>query len=252
MQADDRKQTILHLLEARGQVTIADLSTRFSVSEMTIRRDLGQLESEGLLRRTHGGAARSSSGSFEPPYAMRARLNLEAKRAIAASVARLVTDGQTLILDGGSTGAAIAEELMGRELTVCALNLRVAQILSSSPATRVMLPGGQIRPGELSLIGPSAQQMLAEHRFDSYVMTVSAVDAGAGLTEWNVDDAAVKRAALAASARCIVACDSSKFGQTAFARIAPLAAADLIVTDVDIDADQRQAVAVGGTTLHIA
>jgi DeoR/GlpR family transcriptional regulator of sugar metabolism len=252
VQADDRKQTILHLLEARGQVTIADLSTRFSVSEMTIRRDLGQLESEGLLRRTHGGAARSSSGSFEPPYAMRARLNLEAKRAIAASVARLVTDGQTLILDGGSTGAAIAEELMGRELTVCALNLRVAQILSSSPATRVMVPGGQIRPGELSLIGPSAQQMLAEHRFDSYVMTVSAVDAGAGLTEWNVDDAAVKRAALAASARCIVACDSSKFGQTAFARIAPLAAADLIVTDVDIDADQRQAVAVGGTTLHIA
>jgi DeoR/GlpR family transcriptional regulator of sugar metabolism len=252
VQADDRKQTILQLLEARGQVTIADLSTRFSVSEMTIRRDLGLLESEGLLRRTHGGAVRTHSGSFEPPFAMRSRLNLEAKRAIAASVAGLISDGQTLILDGGTTGAAIAEALVGRELTVCALNLRVAEILTSSPITRVMVPGGQIRPGELSLIGPSAQQMLADHRFDSYVMTVSAVDASAGLTEWNVDDAAIKRAALASSAQCIVACDSSKFGQTAFARIAPLAAADLIVTDTEIDADQRQAMGVGGTTLHIA
>jgi DeoR/GlpR family transcriptional regulator of sugar metabolism len=252
VQADDRKQTILQLLEARGQVTIADLSTRFSVSEMTIRRDLGLLESEGLLRRTHGGAVRTHSGSFEPPFAMRSRLNLEAKRAIAASVAGLISDGQTLILDGGTTGAAIAEALVGRELTVCALNLRVAEILTSSPMTRVMVPGGQIRPGELSLIGPSAQQMLADHRFDSYVMTVSAVDASAGLTEWNVDDAAIKRAALASSAQCIVACDSSKFGQTAFARIAPLAAADLIVTDTEIDADQRQAMGVGGTTLHIA
>jgi DeoR/GlpR family transcriptional regulator of sugar metabolism len=250
VQAEERQQTILQLLDARGQVTIADLSARFSVSEMTIRRDLGQLENEGLLHRTHGGATRTASGSFEPPFAMRARLNTDAKRAIAVNVAERLVDGQTLVLDGGSTGTAIAEAIVGRNLTVCALNMRVAEILTSSPNTRVMIPGGFIRHGELSLTGPAAERTLADHRFDTYVMTVSAVDAAAGLTEWNIDDAAIKRAALASSARCIVACDSSKFGQTAFARIAPLAAADLIVTDTDIDAEHRQAISAG-TALYI-
>jgi len=127
----------------------------------------------------------------------------------------------------------------------------VADILASSPNTRVMVPGGLIRPGELSLTGPAAERTLADHRFDTYVMTVSAVDASAGLTEWNVEDAAVKRAALASSSRCIVACDSSKFGQTAFARIAALDAADLIVTDSGLAAEHRNVVAAG-TVLHIA
>lgn len=252
MQAEERQQTILELLDARGQVTIAELSTRFSVSDMTLRRDLAQLEADGLLRRTHGGATRTHSGSFEPPFAMRARLNAEAKRAIAATVARQLSDGQTLILDGGSTGTAIAEAIVGRNLTVCALNMRAAGILASSPATRVMVPGGLVRHGELSFIGPAAERTLTDHRFDTYVMTVSAVDVQAGLTEWNSDDAAIKRTALSVSARCIVACDSSKFGQTAFARIAGLDAADLIVTDVDLDAGQRQEMAVLGATVHIA
>lgn len=252
VQAEERQQTILELLEARGQVTIAELSARFSVSDMTLRRDLAQLEGDGLLRRTHGGATRTQSSSFEPPFAMRARLNPEAKRAIAATVASQLSDGQTVILDGGSTGTAIAEAIVGRNLTVCALNMRAAGILAASPATRVMVPGGLVRHGELSFIGPAAERTLSDHRFDTYVMTVSAVDVQAGLTEWNADDAAIKRTALSVSARCIVACDSSKFGQTAFARIAGLDAADLIVTDVDLDAGQRQEMAMLGATVRIA
>jgi len=251
MQAEERQQTIVQLLNARGQVSIAELSSRFSVSEMTIRRDLAQLESEGALSRTHGGATRTASGSFEPPFALRAWLNPNAKRAIAADVAERLVDGQTLVLDGGSTGVAVAEAIAGRNLTVCALNMRVAEILSASPNTRVMVPGGLIRHGEQSLTGPAAERTLADHRFDTYVMTVSALDASAGLTEWNVEDAAVKRAALASSTRCLVACDSSKFGHTAFARIAPLDAADLIITDANLDAAHRSVISAG-TMLHIA
>ncbi|BEP14581.1 DeoR/GlpR family DNA-binding transcription regulator [Acidothermaceae bacterium B102] len=250
--AEDRHQTILQLLQARGQVAIADLSARFAVSEMTIRRDLAQLEADGLLRRTHGGAARTDSGSFEPPFALRARMHPEAKRAIAAAVASELDDGLTIILDGGSTGVAIAEALVGRNLTICALNIRVAEILASSPATRVMVPGGQIRHGELSLVGPAVERMLADHVFDTYVMTVSGIDVEAGLTEWNVDDAATKRASLANSRRRIVACDASKFGQTAFARVAAMSDADLIITDADLDAQHRQAIAVLGADLRIA
>ena len=155
MQPQERQQLILKRLDARGQITISDLSSRLSVSEMTIRRDLAQLEAEGLLRRTHGGAVRAHSSSFEPPFAMRSHLNTEAKRAIAASVAEQLSDGQTLILDGGTTGTAIAEAIAGRNLTVCALNLRVAEILVTAPDTRVMIPGGFIRHGELSISGPA-------------------------------------------------------------------------------------------------
>lgn len=247
-----RHQTILQLLDARGKVSIAELSARFSVSEMTVRRDLSQLEGEGLLRRTHGGAVRVRSGSFEPPLALRSRLHVSAKRAIAAMVAREVQDGQTLVLDGGSTGIAIAEALVGRAVTVCALNLDAAAVLASSPETTVMVPGGQIRHGERSLVGPAAERTLADHRFDTYLMTASAVEASAGATEWNVTDAAVKRAALASSGRCVLACDSSKFGQTAFARIAALDQVDLIVTDTALDADQRRAVEAGGSLLRLA
>lgn len=252
MDSDARKQVILDLLGAKGSVTSTELSERFKVSEMTIRRDLTQLEADGLLRRTHGGAVRGPSSSFEPPFAMRARLNVVAKRAIAASVAELVKDGQTLVLDGGTTGQAVAEALVGRKLTVCALNLRVAEILSSSPATKVMVPGGFIRHHELSFTGPAAEQTLRDHRFDTYVMTVSGLSDTAGLTEWTVEDAAVKRAALASSASCIVACDSSKFGQTAFARIAPISAVDVVVTDADLSTDHRQSLGATGIDLRLA
>jgi DeoR/GlpR family transcriptional regulator of sugar metabolism len=219
---------------------------------MTIRRDLGQLHTDGMLRRTHGGAVRTQSGSFEPSFSMRSRLHVDAKKAIAATVARELIDGQTVILDGGTTGVAIAEALVGRDLTVCALNTRVADILVSAPATRVMIPGGTIRHGELSIIGPAAERTLTDFRFDVYVMTASGVDATAGLTEWNVDDAAVKRTALSSARNCIVACDSSKFGHTAFARIASLDVADLIVTDAALPSDQHQAFAATGTSLRIA
>ena len=103
-----------------------------------------------------------------------------------------------------------------------------------------MVPGGQVRRGEQSFVGPAAERTLLDYRFDTYVMTASAIDVNAGITEWNVDDAAVKRAALTVSTRCIVACDSSKFGQTAFARVAGLDQIDLIITDDDLNADQRR------------
>lgn len=252
MTAESRQQQILELLAARGRVTNADLAVRFTVSEMTLRRDLAQLEQAGLLRRVHGGATPTESGSFEPPFAIRARLHHDAKRAIAAGVAREVRDGQTIVLDGGTTGTAVAEALVGRDVTVCALNLRVAEILASSPATRVMVPGGSVRHGELSFSGPAAERTLADHRFDLFVMTVSAVDATAGFTEWNVGDAAVKRAAVSVSGRCIVACDSSKFGHIAFARIGGLEVADLIVTDADLDVDLRAQLTVIGATVQVA
>jgi DeoR/GlpR family transcriptional regulator of sugar metabolism len=250
--AESRHQEILRLLGERGTLSIPELAERFAVSEMTIRRDLNQLAAEGLLIRTRGGAAAPASGSFEPPFALRERTRSEAKQEIAAAAADLVVDGQTVLLDGGTTGLAIAEALAGRNLTVCALNVRIAQLLSSESSMRVMVPGGTIRPGEFSLVGPEAEAMLAHFRFDIYLMTASGVSVDAGVTEWNTDDAAVKRAALGASRRSLLVADAGKFGAEAFVRVCPLSAVDQLITNATLDAEHRQEIAAAGTELVVA
>jgi len=242
--AETRQEQILKQLADHGHATIADLSARFDVSEMTVRRDIGQLAAAGLVIRTHGGAAPSTSSSFEPPFALRTRSHAEEKRQIAAAIEGQVIDGQTLILDGGSTGVAIAERLVGRRITVCTLNLRAAEILSADAATRVMIPAGTIRTGELSIVGPEVQETLRRFRFDTFIMTASAANASAGYTEWNSEDATTKRVALEVSRRTIAAVDSSKFGQQAFAQICDLGDVDLLVTDRALSTEHTQHLSV--------
>ncbi|TFC01056.1 DeoR/GlpR transcriptional regulator [Cryobacterium adonitolivorans] len=252
MNAEVRQQEILTQLARRGELSITDLSTRFGVSEMTVRRDVNQLAAAGLAVRTHGRVAPAASSSFEPPFSLRTRTNVEAKRKIAVLAAQQIIDGQTIILDGGSTGVAIAEELIGRNITVCALNVRIAEVLGADRATTVMIPAGTIRTGELSVIGSDAEASLRRFRFDTYIMTASAASMGSGFTEWNVEDAAVKRAALSASRRTLVAFDAAKFGHEAFARICELDDVDALITDDTLSAEHRQELTVGGTELLIA
>ncbi|UQN08267.1 DeoR/GlpR family DNA-binding transcription regulator [Deinococcus sp. QL22] len=252
MSATARQNEILQVLAHSGEQNVPELSNRFGVSEMTIRRDLNQLAASGLVVRTHGGASRVLSSSFEPMFEHRVRTYAEAKEQIAAVAAQQIEDGQTLILDGGSTGLAVARALVGRRLTVCTLNLRAAQVLSEHVATRVIVPGGIIRTHELSFVGSDVERMLSNYHFDVYIMTASGIDASAGLTEWNAEDAAVKRAALASARRTIVACDASKFGQVAFARICDVNKVDTVVSDPALAAQQGHDIRVSGTQLLIA
>ena len=146
-------------------------------------------------------------------------------------MANLVNDRETIILDGGSTGVAIAKQLVDRELTICALSFRVADVLRSAPKIQLMVIGGFVRKGEESLVGPIALDTLANYHFDQMIMTASGLDLAQGITEWNSDDAAVKRAAQSASTKTIVAADSSKFGVKAFAKVCNLEEVSLLVTD---------------------
>jgi DeoR/GlpR family transcriptional regulator of sugar metabolism len=252
MKPGERTLVILDLVEQEGGVSIADLAGHLGVSEMTVRRDLERLERTGTLRRVRGRAVKGASGSYEPPFAVRTERQAAEKQLIAREVAGLLADRETVILDGGSTGVAIARELVDRELTVCTPSLRVADVLRDAPNIRLMLTGGIMRRGEGSLVGPSAAATLEEHRFDTYVMAVSGIDPEHGCTEWNVDDAVVKRVALRVSARCIVAADASKFGFTAFARICGVDALSTVVSDASLDEDYRQRFAAAGVTVLIA
>lgn len=229
-----RHQELLVILKENGTASVAELGIRLGVAEMTIRRDLEALEADGALERFHGGAKLTFGSSYEPPLAVRERTNRGQKHAIADHVAQLIDDGDTVIVDGGSTGIAVAQALADRHITVCPLSLRVAWAFERSTTVNMLLPPGTVRHGELSISGADTGEFLRGHHFDHYVMTASGMSIPGGFTEWNVHDAAVKRAALGVSDNTIAAVDSSKFGSVRFVQICGIESAQVIVTDTEL------------------
>jgi DeoR/GlpR family transcriptional regulator of sugar metabolism len=237
MKADKRRQRIVDLMAIDGHASSAVLAQSLKVSEMTIRRDLSELASSGAIARVHGGAVIPSGSGHEPPFSTRTRMNAADKAAVADEVGRLIDDGATVFLDGGTTGVAIARSLASRDMTICTPSMRVADALKSATRTRLMMTGGVVRPGELSMAGPSAIRMIGDHRFDWYVMTVSGLSLEAGCTEWNLDDAMVKTAAVSSARQVLVAADASKIGATAFSRVCGLERVHWVVTNHGIPDD---------------
>lgn len=222
----------LERLQLAGEVSVAELSREAGVSEMTIRRDLEALERAGALRRVHGGAISAVSRSYEPPFALRSGREPDAKARIGALAASLLSEGDTAVIDVGSTALELASALREADrLTILTPSLRAAQILAENASLRVIMTGGVLRPGELSLIGDLSERAFEELRPDVVFLGVGGVDREAGLTEFNLDDTRVKRAALQSARRCVVLADSSKLGRVAFARICPLERVDVLVTD---------------------
>jgi len=235
MLSDERRQAILHLLDTRGNVTVAELGAQFEVSEMTIRRDLDELERQGLLRRVHGGAVRGRGRSYEPAFLIRSGMRQAEKERIAAAAADLVQSGDSIALDVGTTTLEVARRLKGkRDLTVITPSLRIANQLAEMQDLRLILPGGLLRPGELSLVGALAEETFRQFYVDKLFMGIGGIDLEAGLTEFNLEDALVKKAMLRAAKEIIVVADASKFGVVTFSVVAPLQVVNRIITDNSI------------------
>jgi DeoR/GlpR family transcriptional regulator of sugar metabolism len=234
--ARDRRQLAFETVSERGEVSVADLSRITGVSEMTVRRDLEALEREGLLRRVHGGATGAVSRSYEPPFALRRGHHGEAKARIGALAASLLSQGDTAVIDVGTTTLELARALKDNGgLTLLTPSLRVVDELAGNAEVRVIVTGGTVRPGELSLTGDLAERAFEALHCDTVFLGVGGVDSRAGLTEFNLDDARVKRAALATARRCVVLADASKLGKVAFAGVCPLERVDALVTDSGAD-----------------
>ena len=217
-------------------MSVAELSREAGVSEMTIRRDLEALERTGALRRVHGGAISGVSRSYEPPFALRAGRCGDAKERIGRLAASLVSDGDSLVIDVGSTTLELARALRdASRLTIMTPSLRVADELAENAGLRVIVTGGTVRPGERSLIGDLAERAFEELHPDVAFLGVGGIDGGAGLTEFHLEDTRVKRAALDSARRCVVLADSTKLGKVAFARVCALDRVDVLVTDSDAD-----------------
>lgn len=255
MNAHDRHQTILHLLERRGRVTVSDLAAQFAVSEMTVRRDLDALERQGLLRRVRGGAVSARGRSYEPPFLTRSTVHQAEKERIGRLAAGLVQDGDSIALDVGTTALEIARCLClsdKRNLTVVTPSFRVAGLLAEQPDIRIILTGGILRPGELSLVGQMAEQAFERFYVDKLFLGIGGVSLQAGLTEYNLEDAQVKQAMIRSAKEIILVTDSSKFDQIAFAAVAPLEAVDRIVTDEGIPSAYRDALEARDIQLLLA
>jgi len=248
--ATTRRADIAERLRVEGEASIAVLATQYGTSEMTIRRDLDYLEEEGLARRARGGAIFLHSRAYEPPIHQRAAVQAEAKCRIAAAAAAMVLEGETIILDIGTTTAAMAKALRDDlEVTVVTNSLLIANELALKPRVRTILTGGTVRPGEMSLVGPRALGAFGDYHCDAVFLGIAAV-AAEGLTEYNEDDAHVKRAAIASARRVVLLADATKLGRVTFAAVAPLAELDALITDAPDDHELVRAARQLGIDVH--
>lgn len=253
----ERRRKILELIEQDGQVSVAQIVALFDVSDMTVRRDLADLEREGLLRRVHGGAMSSLGRSYEPPYLLRTTENLHPKKAIGRAAAAMIHDGDSVAFDVGTTTLEIARHLNGRHnLTIVTASLQIASEIAARFAldsdVRLILTGGVVRSRELSMVGEFAVRVYQDLHVDKAFVGIGGISLQDGLTDYNLEDSLVKRAMIATAAQVVVVADGSKFGRTTFARVAALSDVDMIVTDHQAPAPVLDALRAMGIEVIVA
>src|SRR5579875_3353229 len=233
---EERRLRIVAELNARDAVRAEDLARRFGVSPETIRRDLVSLEEQGLARRVYGGAVRPVSRAFEPPYEQRQVEGLARKQAMARLAASLASPGDTLIFDVGTSVAEVARALpasyTGRVLTC---SLLVAQELAGRGGIEVIVSGGRVRPGDLACSGPAAEAFFSKYFADRVFLGSGGVHPAAGLTDYHLDEIAVRQTLMERSRERYVLADSSKIGHIAVGQVCPLDALTAIITDSGAD-----------------
>lgn len=233
---EERQQLILEAVKDHRQATVADLSRRFDVSQVTIRRDLRELASLGALRRAHGGAVVAASALPEPPVVQRMGRAENCKACIGRAAAALVSDGDSVFIGSGSTTAHVARHLVGRkDLTVVTNALTVATEFASVEGVTVVVTGGMMRPSELSLVGHITEQSLREVRVDKVILGMRAINLEAGMTNDYLPEVMTDRTIIEMAPELIVVADHTKFGKIASAYVAPIERVTTLVTNSDTD-----------------
>ncbi len=235
----ERQEHIVTLVNEVGRITVAELSSRFGVSETTIRRDLVALAARNLIRRTHGGVMRVGTvATTEIPILQRQGDYAAEKERIGAATAELIRNGETLLVAGGSTGLAVARHLVDHTgLTVITESLLVVQELLRQGQHRLIMLGGMVNPDEQAVRGTLARQMLGQLSVDKVILGARAVSMARGISAETPEEAEFLRAFLSCGEQRILVTDRSKFHLSALATLAPLNIINTLVTDRDLDDD---------------
>lgn len=251
--AEPRRMKIMEWLQEEGSARVKDLSVAFSVSEATVRQDLERLEAEGSIEREHGGAFLKSLPRQVQALALHHQVNMDKKRKIGRFAASLVQDGETIILDSGSTTTEIANNLYGhQELSVITNGLNIALTLGAVPSISVHMPGGHFKAPTLSLSGETSAEYFHNIHAEKLFLATGAISFEAGLTYPSLADLHVKRAMIKSARRVYLVADSTKIGRVSLSSLGGLDLVHVFITDDGIRDEDRQRLEASGMEVCVA
>lgn len=240
MNGSVRQLRIRQLIESNEFVDLETLKRDLAASASTLRRDLSVLEQQGVLKRVYGGAMAAQPSAIDSlDFEFQSSRMRDEKERIAALVAGLVEDGQTIILDGGSTVATVARYLAGRTLQVVTNSLAIADVFADARQIELTLTGGYLYPRTRVTVGPLCEHTLSTVRADTLIMGIGGVTE-AGFSNNNTLVVGPERKMIEVSERVIIVADHSKFGRSAMIPVAPLEVADVVVSDSGLDAGYQE------------
>jgi len=248
---EGRQDRILDILRIKERVTVDELARHFDVTQQTIRTDLRELSDRGMLSRTHGGAVRIETVSNRD-YGARRKLNGPEKRAMGVLAASLIPNDSSVALNIGTTTEQVAVALTGHVgLTVLSNNINIINSLIGHKARELMLVGGTVRQSDGAIVGEDAVEFISRYKVDFAIIGASALDEDGAVLDFDPREVSVARALLRHSRTKILVCDSSKFQQTAPARICDVSDLDFVVTDAPPPALFAQAAQAGETEILV-
>jgi DeoR family transcriptional regulator of aga operon len=243
MLTEERRRAVLEMINRQGRVVISDLSRHFKVSSVTARADINALCKRDLLVRSHGGAIRKSNMPVDLPLDVKESQHHEEKVQIGYAAAALVNEGQTVLLDSGTTTLEVARAIRKRKLsrlTVITNSLSVAWELSAATEITMIMVGGVLRHISRSFAGPQAQKMISELRVDHFFLGVDGLEAEMGPSTPDILEAELNAAMIRSAREVTIVTDSSKIGRSSLSLIAPIGSIHRIITDSGISAHDRE------------
>jgi DeoR/GlpR family transcriptional regulator of sugar metabolism len=248
---EERHQQILDLVSRQGFVTLADLARAIQVSESTIRRDLDHLNDRGLVRRTRGGAVHTNDDGQLPALEERTARQTEEKRQIARAMAARISDGDAILLDGGTTTLEVARLLVGRRLQIVTNSLPIANLFASNRETDLILLGGFVYPKTGVCLGPLTQRVLPDLHVHQTILSCGGITAK-GLFNSNVLLVETERQMMRCADEVVVLADHTKIGRQALAFLCQLSEVDTLIVDAGVSAEQRALLEAADVRLVVA
>lgn len=238
MLVEERRQRVLDLVSQRGFVALTDLARQVQASESTIRRDLDYWHQQGVLRRTHGGAMFVGDASALPAFEERSSSQLDEKRTIARATVARIQDGETVLLDGGTTTLEVARQLVGRSLQVVTNSLPIASLFANSRETDLVILGGYVYPKTCVALGPLTVRMMEDIHVHQLIMSVGGITPK-GLFNSNLLLVETEKQMMRCADEVVVVADHTKVGRPALAFLCELGAIDTLIVDHALTAEQR-------------